>query len=293
MKFPSSLSLRWLDTVSNFKFTVEYRKAELHEDADFLKRHVMKRTCIKGNSSNVQANEEEEEEESSPLVINEMKDTTSPTSADARYAKVVTAEEFKEAQDRDHIIQLTKEWLEFGMFPDIQQMLEMPIELRQYIGILPAHQILEDGLLVRKKLTGEHIEMRETIMPCQTAQNVPHSAEQIVDQRQPKPLRQRYQNAFHAIRGKFGSTQAETSKEGGVFHEMQSTDGHALPRFLWEDITTFERVPIHFISEALVFEILLAASNKRHAGHNRHRQPQPQHFLILRDSDIPQKRQSQ
>ena len=91
-----------------------------------------------------------------------MTDTTSPTSADARYAKVVTAEEFKEAQDRDHIIQLTKEWLEFGMFPDIQQILERPVELRQYIGILPALQILEDGLLVRKKLPREHIEIRET-----------------------------------------------------------------------------------------------------------------------------------
>ena len=44
-------------------------------------------------------------------------------------------------------------------------MLKRPIEQRQYAGIFPALKIQQDGLLVRKKLSQEHLEMSE-IRPC-------------------------------------------------------------------------------------------------------------------------------
>ena len=91
--------------------------------------------------------------------------TTSSIPSYARHTKVVTAEQFKQAQDRDEVSQVTKEWLESGTLADRAELLQMPLELRQYIGIIPALQILEDGLLVRKRLPGEHLEMRET-RPC-------------------------------------------------------------------------------------------------------------------------------
>ena len=166
MNFPRSLSLRWLDIVSNFNFEVEYRKAKLHEDVDFLSRHAIAKTADKGNDSNTdKVNEEEEKSENNALIIHEMTETTSAMPSDAAHTNVVTAEEFKQAQDSDEIIQVTKEWLESGTLPDRTELLEMPLELRQYMGILPALQVLEDGLLVRKRLPGEHLEMRET-RPC-------------------------------------------------------------------------------------------------------------------------------
>ena len=52
---------------------------------------------------------------------------------------------------------MTKEWLEYGILPDRTELLEIPLELRQYIGILPALQVPEDGLLVRKGLLEKHL----------------------------------------------------------------------------------------------------------------------------------------
>mgnify|MGYP003300756374 CR=1 FL=1 len=91
-----------------------------------------------------------------------MTETTSSIPSYAKHTKVVTAEQFKQAQDHDEIIQVTKEWLKSGILPDRTELLEIPLELRQYIEILLALQVLKDGLLVRKRLPGEHLEMRET-----------------------------------------------------------------------------------------------------------------------------------
>ena len=39
MSFPRPLSLRWLEIITNFNFKVEYQKASLHQDVDYLSRH--------------------------------------------------------------------------------------------------------------------------------------------------------------------------------------------------------------------------------------------------------------
>ena len=153
MSFPRSLSLRWLDIVSNFNFSVEYRKAKLHGDVDFLSRHV-----ARDKEGNENGEEEEEQEENNALVIHQIMNTTP-------HSQPITEEEFKDAQDRDEDIQTVKQWLESGETPGRAELLRAPIEQRQYLGILPALQIQRDGLLVRKKMPQEHLEIKE-IRPC-------------------------------------------------------------------------------------------------------------------------------
>lgn len=168
MNFSRSLSLRWLDIVSNFNFEVVYRKAKLHGDVDFPSRHGIEKPANKDNDGNThEENEEKERTENNALVIHEMRDMTSSTPSYVKHTKVVTAEQSKQAQDRDEIIQVTKEWLESGTLPDRTELLEMPLELGQYIGILPALHVPNDRFLVRKRLPEEHLEMRENDLAFQ------------------------------------------------------------------------------------------------------------------------------
>ena len=76
-----------------------------------------------------------------------------------------TEECFKAAQEQDEIINQVKDWINSGKTPEKKELLQMPIELRQYLGIMPALQIQPNGLLVRKKLEGEHLETRQ-LRPC-------------------------------------------------------------------------------------------------------------------------------
>ena len=92
MKFPRSLSLRWLDIVSNFNFSVEHRKAALHQDVDFLSRHVARGTATKKDGNDTLTKEEDDGEETNALVIHEIATATSTTPAETRYAKAITAE---------------------------------------------------------------------------------------------------------------------------------------------------------------------------------------------------------
>ena len=162
MAFPRSLSLRWLQIITNYNFTVEYVKAELHTDVDFLSRYIGKENQTDLNHLDNHLNEDQEnneDEETNDLIIHQI--STEGYDPQER----ITEEAFNQAQQEDEYITETKRWIELGQTPKKEELTSMPIELRQYIGIIPALRILTDGLLVRKKLPGEHPEMKE-LRPC-------------------------------------------------------------------------------------------------------------------------------
>ena len=70
MAFPRSLSLRWLEIVANFNFTVEYRKVALPTDVDFLSRHVP-HSNEDGDAAKPQE-DEDTEQESNALIIHQI-----------------------------------------------------------------------------------------------------------------------------------------------------------------------------------------------------------------------------
>ena len=157
MAFPRSLSLRWLEIVANFNFTVEYRKAALHTDVDFLSRHVP--NTKEGSHPTTPPNDEDSELESNALIIHQI-------SWKNQQGQDETTEEcFKTAQEEDEIISEAKSWITSGKIPEKRDLLQMPIELRQYLGIMPALQILPNGVLVRKKMDGDHPETKH-LRPC-------------------------------------------------------------------------------------------------------------------------------
>ena len=108
------------------------------------------------------------------------------------------------------------------------------------------------------------------IMPCEIAQDVPHSVEPILDTNANKN-HCNSNSELHALpkEGKLCSSQTETAEKSSLFHEMQSAIGHAVSRFLWTTITAIKWIPIHFIGQGLVHKILLVTPNKKHAGINR------------------------
>ena len=161
MAFPRSLSLRWLEIVANFNFSVEYRRAALHTDVDFLSRHVpnIETGAEAEGPPDGDGDDDDTNNESNALIIHQI------SWKDNQGQDETTEECFKAAQDQDEIINQVKDWINSGKNPEKKELLQMPIELRQYLGIMPALQILPNGLLVRKKLEGEHLETRQ-LRPC-------------------------------------------------------------------------------------------------------------------------------
>ena len=72
MAFPRSLSLRWLEVITNFNFTVENRKAEDHKDVDFLSRHFRPPNNSSKSSNKREEDEDDEDEETNALIIHQI-----------------------------------------------------------------------------------------------------------------------------------------------------------------------------------------------------------------------------
>ena len=90
MSFLRSLSIRWLEVVTNFNFEVEYQNAELIKDVDYLSR-----TTPKEDKTGSDDHHEEEEQETNALVIHQMTDNSADQFND------VSEEEFRRAQEED------------------------------------------------------------------------------------------------------------------------------------------------------------------------------------------------
>ena len=149
MIFLRSLSLRWLEIVANFKFTVDYRKAALNIDVDFLSRHGP--NAEEGSKADRPPDGNDDiDHESNALISNQISWNDNPGHDEK------TEECFKAEQDE--IINQVKNWMNSAKIPETKELQQMPIELHQYLGIMSALQIQPNGLLVRKKLEGQPCE---------------------------------------------------------------------------------------------------------------------------------------
>ena len=70
MAFPRSLSLRWLEIIVNNNSTVEYTKAALHKDVDFLSRDVS--DAKEGPDSERTPDDDDIDHESNALIIHQI-----------------------------------------------------------------------------------------------------------------------------------------------------------------------------------------------------------------------------
>ena len=114
MAFPRSLSLRWLDIIANFNFTVEYRKAQDHIDVDFLSRCVPRDDNTKGTDEE----EDENDVENNAIIIHQITSgvhaietgntQTETRSQDQDQPDNITEDLFKQEQNKDEDIQMVK-----------------------------------------------------------------------------------------------------------------------------------------------------------------------------------------
>ena len=106
------------------------------------------------------------------------------------------------------------------------------------------------------------------IMPCEIAQDVPHSVKPILDTNADKNHCSS-NSKLHALpkEGKLCRPQTKTAEESDLFHEMQSSVGHAFSRLLWTFITAIKWIPIHLVGQGLVYKILLVRYQQETCWH--------------------------
>lgn len=84
-----------------------------------------------------------------------------PENITNHHHNTISHHHLKEEQEKGDTVQLLKQWIEQDKDSDRHQLLSLPMEARQYAGILPALK-MQDGLLVRIKLQNEHLEVNDT-----------------------------------------------------------------------------------------------------------------------------------
>ena len=227
MQFPRNISNRWINTIANFNFEVRHRSGKHHSDVDYLSRH--------GASEHHNGREEDEifDDDENAILIHEINLNTStspentqhnntiandvpsinnsstaptaptnlpstmPSSTSGLEHELTPKDVIKEEQNRDQTIQLVKEWLNSNKTPERHELLSLPVEARQYAGILPALEV-QDGLLVREKLPNEHLELKNARI-C-----IPQAlAPQIIKEVHHQAQHGRFYKTYHLLLSRF------------------------------------------------------------------------------------------
>jgi len=151
MEAPNGMIQRWLDTLANYNFTVQFRDGVKHGNADALSRseHVREPT----------AQEEKEAEDESCNAIDGLNITA------IMNPDVMSKTALREYQERDEVLGKVREWVRTGNKParaDIRQ--ESP-ELRQYLGLYELLRLDEHQILYRRAEPGEFFQHDRLCLP--------------------------------------------------------------------------------------------------------------------------------
>ena len=119
MEHPTGMTMRWLETLSNHDFEVEYREGKLHSNADALSRITHAKT-------------EEPTDDWSVQALTSKPDATNDDNCDT--AKGILKEEFDSSMANDSNLMLVKQWLKTSI-PEKAEMKKMPRDLKRYWSI--------------------------------------------------------------------------------------------------------------------------------------------------------------
>ena len=137
MEEPKGMIARWLDTLANFDFTIEFRRGKKHGNADALSR-----------TSHAELLEPEEEPEVAalePVVFGR------------------DSEQLKKAQQEDEELQEVRKWILEDKWPSSQEARALSQSLRAYASLNGQIQEDEHGILVRTQ--SDNFKLR-TKRPC-------------------------------------------------------------------------------------------------------------------------------
>ena len=137
MKPPQGILARWLETLSNYTFTVEHRPGRLHQNADGLSR--MPTT----DTADVKITEQNE-----PTAhIRQITPSAANNDPDLTCSFTLSTAEMKEAQNSDPDLKRVIEWIQNDIYPPRKELKRFTLAIRYYLGKRDSLMI-KDGLLV-------------------------------------------------------------------------------------------------------------------------------------------------
>ena len=152
MEEPTGMIARWLQTLGNYNFTVEFRKGSKHGNADSLSRI--------GHSR--QPTPEEEAEALEELVA----------AIHLRCPASVPPETMKHAQRDDAVLKQVCQWKESNTKPPYEEIRKEGLEVRTYYSLFEVLELNDDGVLLRKGQPGESIEKSRICVPTSLQKRV-------------------------------------------------------------------------------------------------------------------------
>ena len=136
MEQPAGMTQRWLETLGNNNFTVQFRRGTLHGNADSLSRATHAREPT--------PQEEEEAQLETMHCIQAL-----------RHPEALDVAEVLEAQENDHDLQQVRQWLRQGRKPTKEEIRGESSAVRQYAALFETLHIGADQLLYRQPQIGE------------------------------------------------------------------------------------------------------------------------------------------
>ena len=159
MQEPRGMIARWLDTLSNFEFKVEYRPGEKHGNADALSR-IEHAAPISENDPKIQdeiaAMNTETEKDREPTV--------------QRLLPSWKDEDLKTAQEGDDVLGEVRKWVAEGKKPSEEQLRPLPRDAHTYYSLFGQLRINEKNHLVRVPTRFEMLEKERFCVPNQLLQ---------------------------------------------------------------------------------------------------------------------------
>ena len=143
MEEPAGMIQRWLDTLSNFNFTVQFRPGEKHGNADALSR-------ITHAPPPNQADEKESTDEAVCVLA---------------YPNAEEVETLMAQQEGDPTLRVVRAWIEQGLNPRPQELRNESPEVRQYASISPTLYLDDDDVLRRRANPGEAVQRSRVCLP--------------------------------------------------------------------------------------------------------------------------------
>lgn len=146
MDEPKGMTLRWLETLGNHEFTIQFRPGVKHGNADGMSR-------IEHARAPTEAEEKESENEAMYTLQSLV------------YSTPITEAELLEAQQEEDELKQVRTWLETGTKPSRREIRDQSLVLRQYLAIMECLYISRGGLIRRQAQTGEFYKHDRLCLP--------------------------------------------------------------------------------------------------------------------------------
>ena len=171
--------LRWLETLNNYNFVVQFRNGKKHGNAATLSR------CGHGGEPS-ELDEYERKEAIYHIrpkmsIRNNISELGDLIIANIMYPEQMMRAEIRQAQITDADTSKVRMWLESGKKPDRKDIRNESVELRQYLSIYETLFLNKDNLLSRRALQNEFCERDRLCLPPKLQEKASRACHELTE----------------------------------------------------------------------------------------------------------------